>query len=426
MPDDLTQKQNSDDTQNQPRAPRPLISVEEIEKAIAQAREKAKAEEIEQTVEPQTPTEATNITQEQNIPETTAVAVSSVKQNIENISRDREPKPEPRVQIREEGIPETTPIAVSSIKESLASISRTRQETVKEVPPQQEQHRTSIVRTFKTDIAEAVRENNMSLAGVAIKEDEKRREEAGVAVHASRTNKLLVLASAALVIAGLLVVIYVLFVRRDKNLPTNTPQVASIIFTDTTQDIDTTGMSFKELREKVVAQITGDRLRVGTIKNLRFINTRFIEQEGEEVSERYWIPAQELFTRLSIPARSTFTRQLAPEFFYGIYSFKGQSGFIILQTKDYASMFAQLLGYEDTLARDLYPLLTGQDTPNIQDRVWGDEVIDNLDTRMLRTASGDLVMLWSFVGTRDTVLIATDGDVFREVVERIQTPRRPQ
>ncbi len=289
--------------------------------------------------------------------------------------------------------------------------------------------RPSIIRTFKGDIAGAVRNQSMSLAGIAIKEDEKRREEAAVATHTSRVNTLLVVTSLVFVCAGLLLIGYLKFFHKNTSTPaaTTAPALQTFVFADEHEDVDLTDTTFRQAREKLFAELLGPRLRVGTIKSLSFINTSDVQNTaGKTTQQRYYIGASEFFDRFGVTAPESFTRQLDPQFMYGLYSFKGQSGFLIIKTSDYASLFAELLAYEDRLPRDLYPLFTGTSSPEVGSHTFTVEVINNIDTRTLRDEFGNLVMLWSFMGTRDKVIITANEDIFREVVNRLQTPSKAQ
>lgn len=427
MADEVNQNQNN--TAGSPAQPgntKPLISADEIQKAvdaakgrepvgdwpltIGQKKQEAPQEEAiaplpEITPRPETPARAQNA-------EVPTEHITVIPEDIKEVAK------------QEKDFLPPLRGAVSPMGDER----ETEKKEAGEKSPDEKPKIQPIIRTFKGDIAGAVRDQSMSLAGIAIKEDEKRREEAGVAAHAFRVNTLLVTLSLIFIVAGGGLIGYLKFFHKTDGPSTTVkvPQVKSIVFADEHEDIDLTDKTFRETREEIFKQILGKRLTVGNIKSLTFINTRQVETADGTKSERYYIPGSEFFDRVGISAPESFLRQLDPNFMYGMYSFKGQTAFLILKTSDYASLFAELLAYENRMARDLYPILSGTSSPDTADRLWTDEVIQNIDTRTLRDPFGDLVMLWSFLGTRDKVLITINEDVFKEIVDRLQTPTRAQ
>jgi len=53
---------------------------------------------------------------------------------------------------------------------------------------------------------------------------------------------------------------------------------------------------------------------------------------------------------------------------------------------------------------------------------WNDEVVQNIDIRTLRNEDGDLIMLYSFLGSRNTLVLTEDIETFIEIKTRFQTP----
>ena len=82
-----------------------------------------------------------------------------------------------------------------------------------------------------------------------------------------------------------------------------------------------------------------------------------------------------------------------------------------------------MLDWETSLALDLYSLTTGETLPvELSGKDWEDQVIQNTDTRVLKDASNQIRMLYSFMGTSDTLFIGTSEEAFVEVLTRLKNP----
>ena len=85
--------------------------------------------------------------------------------------------------------------------------------------------------------------------------------------------------------------------------------------------------------------------------------------------------------------------------------------------------FAALHEWEKNMAGDLYLILSGKPLrAQVRLGSFGDEIIKNIDTRVLRDADGQTLLIYSFLNSRDTIFITTNEATFNEVLTRFQTP----
>ncbi len=290
------------------------------------------------------------------------------------------------------------------------------------------------IRTFKSDIADAVRTQNMSLARMAIKEDEQREEIAQEVKTSRRWSAFTIVAIVFFLAGGIGVLGYFYFETRAPSVvaPPQNAQITPLVAADEQGGIDTTALLSDTLRKKIRDELSSTKLRLGFIKDIYFVENT-VRDDGTPGPARL-LSADDLFAKLAIKNSDRLGRLLSNEFMFGIHSFNEQTAFLMLRFESYPGVAAELLSWEKTMRTDLLPIL--ELPPSISTATssaaalattslytWDDEVIQNIDTRTLRDQSGSLVMLYSFLGSRDTALIATNEATFKEVLARYQNPR---
>ena len=279
------------------------------------------------------------------------------------------------------------------------------------------------VRTYKGDVQRAVTDHNISLASVVIKEEDKRRREAGKIIGGSRTNIVAIVLALVLLTSGAGIFGYFFLLREKPTRPGDIPsQIAlpePLLFSDTQTILDVTGLEDRSVRFRLDT-IIGENLRVGSVKNVVLTETQPFGQ-GDRI---VLVNGEEVFSKFGLSVPERLPRLFAPQFMLGIYSFKKNSAFLLFNFENYQAVFSEMLSWEKTMSNEIYPLLSGENSPaDIKTAIWEDEVIQNIDTRVLRNVTGAPYILYSFLGTRNTLVITTEVDTLNEVRTRIQTPR---
>ena len=118
-------------------------------------------------------------------------------------------------------------------------------------------------------------------------------------------------------------------------------------------------------------------------------------------------------------------RVLAPEFFFGIHSFKENEPFIIIRTEEFDNAFAAILRWEKSMPFDLAEFfdLTAEELENpgyIPE--FKDIVLLNQDVRILNGKEGT-ILIYGFVDTK-TIVLTTHVETFNEITRRIKLPRQ--
>jgi len=287
------------------------------------------------------------------------------------------------------------------------------------------------LRTFRSDVSNAVAGQSVSLASMAIKEASKKREqETAVATESKKTSALLVI-SAALFIISLGVVLYVTLFRTPTDTTVQVQKTRdSLIYADAHLAVDTS--QFPRSQQLVAA--LGQRLfdterKISTIEDIYFTHkvqitytdTDGTEQTREDTTE---LTSQEFFALIGAHAPDSFLRAISPSYMYGLHAFGKNSGFIFLTTDSYEATFADMLRWEKNyLARDLAPVLHQNGLPNgINEIGWTDETHNNIDTRVLRDSESNLIMMYGFLNSRTLAIVGSE-EAFSEVLSRYTTPK---
>jgi hypothetical protein len=281
--------------------------------------------------------------------------------------------------------------------------------------------RPQTLRTFSSDMAEAVRSGEASVVKIALAEQKKKTQEYENFSPKSTKNKFFITASSILVGLGLLALAYFvvypkLFTKTVDTAPTQNPnEPTSIIFADVHKGFDITGLLKEKVQTTIKNEINNQTLKDNGIADLYFIT--------ESNGKKSFVGTSQFFTAVgsSIPGRAL--RALAPTFMLGI--FKGPAPaknqpFILLNTTTFDSTYAGLLEWESDMVDDFFIMWNipiGGERNYLLTKDFQDSTFKNLDVRMLLDKNGSSVLMYGFIN-KDTVLITTTQDTFAEIANR--------
>ena len=151
--------------------------------------------------------------------------------------------------------------------------------------------------------------------------------------------------------------------------------------------------------------------------------------ESEEGISRTLL-GSEFLSRLDPEAPTEVTRTLSNPFLFGIHIFDGNQPFLILKPDTYETSFAGMLAWEKSipfrLGRALRPAADWANaSSSLTAILWSDAVLGNKDARVLRSAEGRTLLLYSFID-RETLVIATNEQTFGEIIRRVAVVRAPE
>lgn len=284
------------------------------------------------------------------------------------------------------------------------------------------------IRTYQHDVAGGLRKEGTSAISIAVQEQEKRQREEETVVREMRVSKRMVLGISLFIFVGAVAV--ALAIAYKSQTPTNiiTPTDTlpqGLIVADTQVIFDLSGKKPIVAYRDLASAISGAQLRPGTLQEF-VIGYR---ASSTNSSDKMFVPikASNFFAAIGIEAPDRFIRFLDPQIMLGTYAFRTTSGFIIVKPNSYGPVFATLLEWEREMPNIFYPLLTGKPLASgnlaSSSPVWEDYLYKNIDTRVLRDASDNIILLYTFMPTKDTLVIVSDLDTLSEILLRAQTPR---
>ena len=275
---------------------------------------------------------------------------------------------------------------------------------------------TRVVRTFETDIAEAMKEKKGSVVKIAMAEHKRREGLTDLEEAPKKNNKWWLFSAIILILGG---VIFYGFISINKKINTvNTTEVRSdaLISSDKEKEIDTAKLSQTKLVNAVNTELDST-IRLDSIERIYLTET--------VGSLKAPIKTERFFSILGARIPPILLRSLSDKFMLGIHSFNGNQPFIILKTDFYENAFLGLLKWEREMPEDILPLfgvkLTNENR-YLLTKEFQDATIKNIDARILSDESGKTVIVYA-TPNRETIVITTGEDTLKEIILRLNAPK---
>jgi len=294
------------------------------------------------------------------------------------------------------------------------------------------------IRTYESDVAEAVSKQGESLVKIAVaekKEARKKKQVKKAPAPKKATVKILMVVIGIVILVtsgGVLIsqlnkkgVFSGIFdgLKRtgDKEIMTPAPTtiMPSLITANTEKKI-----AIPEEREAVLDIIKKElRETSGTdsIKNIYLLETSVIATDlstdvgGGENKVQNVASVGKLLSIWQHNMPALLSRSLSKEFMLGIYSsISGvNTPFLIFTTNSYRQTFAGMFAWENAIFDDFYNLFGLESRES--SGVFLDSIVNDKDVRVLKSTGGETVLLYSFVD-ENTVVITTNEATFNKVL----------
>lgn len=278
-----------------------------------------------------------------------------------------------------------------------------------------------VLRTYSSDMADAIRENEASVIKIALAEKEKKeREEIIIKAEGTKTSKILFL------IGGMILIIIAIFGSYyliQKKKTKETPEqiinnVDTFISYDSHVYADTTNIT----NSSELASL----LRQQSITKSGLVKAIFLTKNISGANQG--LTSKNLLSLIRASAPSVFTRTLGDEYLLGQYNNeiaktikKDPSTFIIFQTNDYNQIYASMLEWEKTMLKDLFILFNiniPESNNSIFDKPWQDIIINNRDARVLYNDDGEAILYYIFIN-KNNLIITDNIDALKEIITRL-------
>ncbi|MCF7865567.1 MAG: hypothetical protein K9M11_03625 [Candidatus Pacebacteria bacterium] len=315
------------------------------------------------------------------------------------------------------------------------------------------------VRTYQSDIANTIKNDNVSMIKVALSEKKRQERRGGLDDTLEEGNKNLYLVIGAIVafivIAGFIAGFIFLQSQNNTKVVQNEQQkVQPILYTEMVSVLNIDEININNL----IKLIESDREALMDLGSMKAI----VLTTGSSTSERQ-ITSIDFFNVLNSRAPDGLLRSLDPNFLLGVYAYSPREMFAVFHVNSYDSAFAGMLEWEpnvesdigdifinkkDRIGRNIGSLAGSNTTINLtssstedgttsksttsatndspfgvfSQRKFVDKILSNKDARVLVDSNGKESMLYTFLD-KETLVIATSEKSLKEIIFRLTTGR---
>lgn len=310
------------------------------------------------------------------------------------------------------------------------------------------------VRTYQSDIANTIKNDNVSMIKVALSEKKRQERRGQLDNTLEDTNKNLYILIGSivsfLVIAGLIAgFIYLQAERNRQVVQTEQQKVQPILFTETTSVLNIDQIDIGDLF-KIIEKDKEAVMELGDMKSI-------VLTVGSSTQERQ-LTTEEFFTILNSRAPNGLVRSLDPNFLLGVYAFTPREMFAVFKVNSYDAAFAGMFEWEPSIESDIGDIFinkkervdrnlnalstikssttptgetsTTSSSTTVENSPFGvfsqrrfiDRILSNKDARVLIDTNGKEAMIYTFID-KETLVVATSEKSLKEILFRLTTGR---
>ncbi len=277
-----------------------------------------------------------------------------------------------------------------------------------------------VLRTYTSDMADVMRENEISVIKIALAEQQKReREDIYKKAEGTSVSKFFLMVGGVIFI---MLGIYGAYYFYKKASAPKAPiqinkEVQMFIPYEDKSVVDVTNATNSIDISNIIKEEVGRIGKAGSIRSF-FLTVK----QGENIE---LIPIKSLLSILESSAPSSLIRNLTDSYMIGTYTPRPDGNtahlFIILQTNDYNLTYAGLLDWEKSMLRDMFGLFqidVSGDRSELFEKPWKDIIINNRDARILYDKIGNDVLYYVFV-SKDKFVITDNKEAIKEISARL-------
>jgi len=275
------------------------------------------------------------------------------------------------------------------------------------------------IHTYLTDMAETVRNNEISVINIAVAEQKKHeREDIYRKVEGKNSTKLFLLIGGVILLLGTFITIYFI-IQKNKgvNIPiTNvtSSKIETIISYDDQSFVD---VSQTTNSNDFVKLLKPELLKAGNPDSIKSIFLTNSMSGSPEI-----LKLEDFTSLLGVTAPSSLIRSLSGQYMIGTYTpaIKNVNSkphlFLLFKVKDYDIVYAGMLQWEKTMLNDMFSLFSINTVGNISlsEMPFKDALINNKDMRVLYNDAGDNILSYVFIDKNN--LIITDN---QDTIEKV-------
>lgn len=278
-----------------------------------------------------------------------------------------------------------------------------------------------VLRTYTSDMADAVRDNEISVIKIALAEKERRDKEAiyKEAEGTNTTKTFLVIGGIILIIAAIIGSYFLIQKKKEKDLLLPTiNNIETFISYDSKSYIDVTNIiNMSDLLGIIRQEQQADSPLIKALFFTKKINENPL-----------LLTSNNFLSLIKATAPGALTRSLSDKYLFGKYSNPNtindndkSAMFLILETTDYNQAYASMLDWEKTMLKDLFVLFNvsiSESDNSLFEKPWKDVIINNKDARVLYGENGEGILYYVFVN-KNIFVIANNVEALKEVIGRL-------
>lgn len=278
------------------------------------------------------------------------------------------------------------------------------------------------LRTLQTDLAGAVQTEQLSATKIAIAEQQR-----GPVIYTGKESSSGMMGK---IIIGLFILLFLIaggaggywyWLNRENTTVRPAIVVQSVIYAETSQEINTTKLPAAELTSTIIGLINTPATTGETISNLYFIKEIPSSDGQTTIKTLLSFSDWQKYSQSAIPA--DFSR-FVNTYMIGLYKGATQNSvFIVVKTDLHDNVYQELMDHENDYVQNIFKSLDGQDLVGTSTKnTFSDRRIKNIDTRVLTDDQGKVLMIYSFLD-RSTLIIAQSEDALYRAYVSYNTPR---
>ena len=274
----------------------------------------------------------------------------------------------------------------------------------------EEKNRRYIVRTYTSDIEEALRKENGSVVKIAIDEQKKK----DYLSLEPKKNRFWVIISIVLFVIGLGVIIILLIPKKETGgVLKNTPIIKPIIASEIIKNIDIAGVDKDRIMRFIADELNNNTLRLDVVENINLVENISLGEQPIETSRFLHL----IGSRVPPP----LLRSLDDYFMIGLYAFDGNNLFVLFKTSSYENTFAGMLDWESEIFGEFYQMFNidvSGERSELFNKKFKDIFVRNRDARAIIDENGEVVLMYLFIN-KNTIIITRDENSLLEVITRL-------
>lgn len=296
--------------------------------------------------------------------------------------------------------------------------------------PDVPQDALAAVHTFRADVQDVVKDQNISLIHAASLESDRKHTGDSALPNLGaqqRMRRTIGIVFAIMLFLGLgsAALFGIAFVAQQHNTQVAVPEDTSLIFAEQHTALSIDNAVPANVKQNIADLRLTSNAPLGAIT--RVIPTLTTKAADGTVTQRL-ATTQEFLKALGVSVSDDFYRAVSDQFFFGIHTVDKNVPVLVIPVTSYDRAFAAMLAWEPQMNADLAPAFTAVPSsvagPNgPEPRTFEDTVMRNYDVRALKDDNNYIQLYYSFP-TPNILIIAESPYSFSEVLSRLQSGRK--